>query len=108
MLTIKKELALKLATEWLIKRIKDIRSGKVIKKKYMPRTIKLRNKAGLQTSYVDITGNFMYDKKDWRLLDIKNMQLQSKGNIIKVHWIREDASIIYNYLKLKYREIIYE
>lgn len=53
-----------IANAVMVKKIKKIRSGKVISQKYKPSTIYKRRQAKLQTAHIDLTGGTTYSKLD--------------------------------------------
>lgn len=83
------------------KKVKRIRSGKVIKRGYSKYTIKARKSFGLQTKYVDLTGNRLYSKKSWRLLDSWKVRFKKKDTVV-VEWTKNEAATLYGYHVKRY------
>jgi hypothetical protein len=91
-------------------RVRDIKAGRVIKRSYSPYTVAARKRAGLQTSYVDLTGNFIYSKKHWRLFNTKEWyQTKVKTyNKFIFRWIprRAKAKTQFKHLKAIYGDFV--
>lgn len=92
--------AKRIATLIMKQKVANIRAGKVIKRKYKKVTQERRKRYGLQTSYVDLTGNRKYSNKSWRLLDswkvmdIRYTPKAKKAKII-IRFTKELANTIY-------------
>ncbi len=87
------------------KKVRRIRRGKVIRKAYTRSTKQKRQKHGLQHRFVDLTGNIMYSRKSWRLLDSWEVKVVDKDKAI-VMWSRPRAAEIYGYQMRRYGKVL--
>jgi len=93
-----------IAEEWMAIRVGEVRRGKIIRKKYKPSTIRRRRRFGLQTAFVDLTGNRKYSRKQWRLLEQFQARALSNSKAV-IEWKRNDAATLYGYHVRRYGKI---
>lgn len=94
----------RLAKQVMLTKIHLIRSGKVIRKKYAKATVKKRKRYGLQTRYVDLTGNNAYSKHPWRMLESYRI-VPTSTHSASIVWSRQEARRIYGYMMKKYSDV---
>lgn len=99
-----------IAKEYMINVVNAIRAGKVLKTtfrryKYAPSTIKRRRKYGLQTKYVDLTGNSSYDGRSKRMLDDWTVKVE-KSRVATVSFRSNNSAVIYQHHIRRYGKII--
>lgn len=95
----------KLAKRDMKRRVKAIRSGKVIKRKYADSTAKRRRRYGLRVDRVNLTGNRRYSRKSWRLLDSWRVNIKDRKTVV-ITWTRQEAATIYDAHVRRYGEFL--
>lgn len=92
-----------IATNVVKEQVADIRAGKVITRSYSPFTVIKRRKHGLNTSFVDLTGNSTYSGHPWRTLDSWHIIIQGKKAVLV--WNNSEAERIYKEHLRRYGQI---
>ena len=95
-----------LGEKWWMEQVEKIRNNQsLIKRGYSVVTQKRRERFGLQTSFVDLTGNRRYSKKQWRMLNQGKVSVTKKKEAV-VYWKRNDAAKLWKYHLRRYGKII--
>lgn len=97
--------ALKQAQDFMTQAVKNIRTGKVITRRYAARTVKRRRRAGLRTNFVDATGSKAYDGRTTRTLDDWYVRLAGPHRAQIIIRSRESYDI-YRRLTKRYGQLI--
>jgi hypothetical protein len=85
----------KIAKKHMKERVKAIRAGRVIRRRYATSTAVKRRRYGLRTDRVNLTGNRRYSGKSWRLLDSWRVRVDSSKRV-SIVWTRNEATVIYD------------
>lgn len=96
---------LDLGEDWMMDAVANIRRGKVITRGYKPATRKARKRHGLQTAFIDLTGNKGYSRKGWRLLDSWTVRARKTGRSLVVSWKSTQARTLYGYIQKRFGDI---
>lgn len=95
----------KIAKKEMKARVKEIRAGRVIKRRYAPSTQKKRRRYGLRTDRVNLTGNRKYSGKSWRLLASWRVRIKDDRTVLIV-WSRNEAANIHDAHVRRYGEYL--
>lgn len=87
---------MKIAESEMRKKVKRVRSGKAIRRRYAPSTEAKRRKYGLRTSSVNLYGNSQYSNKNWRMLDSWRVKRKDNKTVV-IEWTFDEAARLYDY-----------
>lgn len=97
----------KIAKKEIKRRVRAIKAGKVIKRRYAKSTAKKRRRYGLRVDKVNLFGNRSYSGKSWRLLNSWAVKIVSAKKVSMI-WTRSEAARIYDHLTIRYGRFLKE